>query len=146
MAAVKDVMLLVRMPPELKGSFQGLCKARGVSVSSELRRFMADQVSGAATGMTTEDKAPKAKKTISSKKPSVVKNRESSRCNDTGDMFDVEYEKPSHLRVSVARDKVVVRQPKVVNDTVAAKLVPSLDNINAINAQVNPIKRKKRKK
>jgi hypothetical protein len=51
-----ETTLLIKLPPELKASFQGLCKFRGVSVSAELRRFMADEVSKTASGMTTADK------------------------------------------------------------------------------------------
>jgi hypothetical protein len=51
-----ETTLLIKLPPELKASFQGLCKFRGVSVSSELRRFMADEVAKTADGMTTKDK------------------------------------------------------------------------------------------
>ncbi len=51
-----ETTLLIKLPPELKASFQGLCKFRGVSVSAELRRFMADEVAKTADGMTTKDK------------------------------------------------------------------------------------------
>ena len=54
-----ETTLLIKLPPELKASFQGLCKFRGVSVSEELRRFMADEVSKTARGMTTVDKPDK---------------------------------------------------------------------------------------
>lgn len=85
--------LLIKLPPELKGSFQGLCKARGVSMNEELRRFMADEVASSATGMTTVDK-PKVKKMPrvqkELEKSDDIKNRGSSRCNDTVDMFDDE--------------------------------------------------------
>lgn len=50
-----ETTLLIKLPPELKASFQGLCKFRGVSVSAELRRFMADEVAKTAHGMTTTD-------------------------------------------------------------------------------------------
>lgn len=50
-----ETTLLIKLPPELKASFQGLCKFRGVSVSAELRRFMADEVAKTADGMTTRD-------------------------------------------------------------------------------------------
>lgn len=53
-----ETTLVIRLPSDLKGSFQGLCKARGVSVSEELRRFMADSIADAATGMTTTDRKP----------------------------------------------------------------------------------------
>lgn len=56
-----ETTLLIKLPPELKASFQGLCKFRGVSVSAELRRFMADEVASTAHGMTTKDK-PQPKK------------------------------------------------------------------------------------
>ena len=52
-----ETTLLIKLPPELKASFQGLCKFRGVSVSAELRRFMADEVASTAHGMTTKDKS-----------------------------------------------------------------------------------------
>lgn len=51
-----ETTLLIKLPPELKASFQGLCKFRGVAVSVELRRFMADEVARTAEGMTTYDK------------------------------------------------------------------------------------------
>lgn len=50
-----ETSLLIKLPPELKASFQGLCKFRNVSVSAELRRFMADEVAKTARGMTTKD-------------------------------------------------------------------------------------------
>lgn len=52
---MSETTLLIKLPPELKASFQGLCKFRGVSVSAELRRFMADEVASTAHGMTTKD-------------------------------------------------------------------------------------------
>lgn len=55
-----ETTLLIKLPPELKASFQGLCKFRGVSVSAELRRFMADEVMKTADGMTTKDKPKNA--------------------------------------------------------------------------------------
>lgn len=55
MSKQDETTLLIKLPPELKASFQGLCKFRGVSVSAELRRFMADEVAGTAHGMTTAD-------------------------------------------------------------------------------------------
>lgn len=51
-----ETTLLIKLPPELKASFQGLCKFRSVSVSAELRRFMADEVARTAHGMTTKNK------------------------------------------------------------------------------------------
>lgn len=54
--ATNDTTLLIKLPSELKGSFQGLCKARAVNVSEELRRFMADEVASAAMGMRSFDR------------------------------------------------------------------------------------------
>ncbi len=72
-----ETTLLIKLPPELKASFQGLCKFRGVSVSAELRRFMADEVANTAHGMTTSDKSlPKkpshARVPIPTSTPAVV--------------------------------------------------------------------------
>ena len=72
-----ETTLLIKLPPELKASFQGLCKFRGVSVSAELRRFMADEVANTAHGMTTRDKSlPKkpshARVPIPTSTPAVV--------------------------------------------------------------------------
>ena len=49
-----ETTLLIKLPPELKAAFQGLCKARGVPVSAELRRFMADELANTVKGMTTK--------------------------------------------------------------------------------------------
>jgi hypothetical protein len=49
-----ETTLLIKLPPELKAAFQGLCKARRVSVSAELRRFMADELASTVKGMTTK--------------------------------------------------------------------------------------------
>ena len=71
-----ETTLLIKLPPELKASFQGLCKFRGVAVSAELRRFMADEVARTAEGMTTYDKplnAAHARTII----PKVVSTRKS---------------------------------------------------------------------
>lgn len=54
MTKANETTLLIKLPPELKASFQGLCKFRGVAVSAELRRFMADEVMNTAKGMTTK--------------------------------------------------------------------------------------------
>lgn len=89
--------LLLRLPIDLKGSFQGLCNARGVSVSEELRRFMADEVARAALGMTTNDRP--RNKTIAKKIPVVKASVKQSsapvankapKCDRTEDMFENE--------------------------------------------------------
>lgn len=71
-----ETTLLIKLPPELKASFQGLCKFRDVSVSAELRRFMADEVAKTAKGMTTDDKPLNAVQ-APSVTPKVVSSRKS---------------------------------------------------------------------
>lgn len=89
--------LLLRLPVDLKGSFQGLCNARGVSVSEELRRFMADEVASAALGMTTNDrprnkavakKIPVVKASV--KQSSAPVANKAQKCDRTEDMFENE--------------------------------------------------------
>ena len=64
MTKPNETTLLIKLPPELKASFQGLCKFRGVAVSAELRRFMADEVFKTAEGMTSNDKPQKLPQSI----------------------------------------------------------------------------------
>ena len=71
-----ETTLLIKLPPELKASFQGLCKFRDVAVSVELRRFMADEVARTAQGMTTHDKPLNAVQTRAIV-PKVVSTRKS---------------------------------------------------------------------
>lgn len=123
-----ETTLVIRLPSDLKGSFQGLCKARGVTVSEELRRFIADTVSNAATGMTTRDRQPSSNVT---KKAVSDKNRGSSRCDSTSDMFadnDKTLSQPhtSHLsskRVSVGND--------VLYDATGARIRQPSNGINS---------------
>jgi hypothetical protein len=51
---IEETTLLFKLPPDLKISFQGLCKHRGVSVSEELRRFMIEQVSGSSQSVASK--------------------------------------------------------------------------------------------
>lgn len=79
-----ETTLLIKLPPELKASFQGLCKFRGVSVSAELRRFMADEVAKTAHGMTTTDNPkPSHTRVIP---PKVVTTRKSYKDAVQGDL------------------------------------------------------------
>ena len=112
-----ETTLLIKLPPELKASFQGLCKFRGVSVSAELRRFMADEVSKTAEGMTTNSK------------------------------LDVSVsEKPSHARVPIPTSTSAVVPKKSFKDAVQAELVLPSATQSAINASNSRKKAKKRKK
>ena len=74
-----ETTLLIKLPPELKASFQGLCKFRGVSVSAELRRFMADEVAKTADGMTTRDNQNLSNQPPSSKRlPKHIKSHKNA--------------------------------------------------------------------
>lgn len=79
--------LLIKVSPEMKGAFQGLCKARGVSVSAELRRFMADQLT-MATGNQGSRKSVDDPRFSSAKRPNAkaVPKRDSK----TPDLFGSE--------------------------------------------------------
>lgn len=112
-----ETTLLIKLPPELKASFQGLCKFRGVSVSAELRRFMADEVSKTAEGMTTNSK------------PVVSVS-----------------EKPSHARVALSRPAKVLSPINSFKDAVQADLDLSDTASSSINAASRRKKKKTRKK
>lgn len=81
--------LLVKMPPELKDSFQALCKSRGAYMADELRWFMANEVIKATTGMSASDiERVRRTPTVTTKETSGSIDRSSSRCTDTADLFD----------------------------------------------------------
>ena len=90
----QDTQLLIRVPKDLKGAFEGLCKSRGVKVSEALRAFMASEVLQSATGVKTgEGKTPQKRTTA---KPSHPKGAPQAsepsalgeKCPDTMDLFD----------------------------------------------------------
>lgn len=88
--------LLIKLPVGLKSSFAGLCSGRGVSVSEELRRFMADELVRAVSDMASKDRitnSPTSKKipvVRASKKRSkaAVADNNDKKCDSTADMFD----------------------------------------------------------
>lgn len=57
-----NAQLLIRLPADLKGAFDGLCKARGVGVSDEIRRLMSDEVQKSLKGLTTSERMPVTKR------------------------------------------------------------------------------------
>ena len=90
----QDTQLLIRVPKDLKGAFEGLCKSRGVKVSEALRSFMAAEVLQSATDVKTgEGKTPPKRTTA---KPSHPKGAPQAsepsslgeKCPDTMDLFD----------------------------------------------------------
>jgi len=111
-----ETTLLIKLPSDLKISFQGLCKSRGVSVSAELRRFMIDQVTGVSYATTIKNKPIQ--------KPS---------------------EKPSHARVTVKESNPVSLQQKSYKDAIQGDLELSDAAKSAMNAS-NSRNKKKRKK
>lgn len=143
--------LLLRLPVELKGSFQGLCNARGVSVSEELRRFMADEVASAAMGMTTKDRPsakPVAKKIpvvrASKSKASVKKQGNPTKCDKTDDMFVSQSPKTSQkAHIDALYEKQVGKTRRTPKTATQGKFKLSGDVMAGINARD---KRKKEKK
>lgn len=110
--------LLIKVSPEMKGAFQGLCKARGVSVSAELRRFMADQLTAATGNMgsrkSVDDPRFSAAKSVktSAKRPNAkaVPKRDSK----TPDLFGSETPQ-SARKATVKPSKVGTHRNSVRN-------------------------------
>lgn len=103
-----ETTLLIKLPPELKASFQGLCKFRGVSVSAELRRFMADEVSRTADGMTTKDNIKPDKPSharVSLPKPDKVVTHRKSYKNAIQADLELNDAVSSAINAKAARDK-----------------------------------------
>ena len=146
----KDVMLPIRMPSELKDLFQILCKSRNATASSEIRRLMAEEVASAAMDISLANtrspkrKAPLPKKPTNSIQPKV-ENRGSSRCDDTGDLFDESSEKPSHERVTLSNYNNMVLPQKEVISMSGVKIELSSTAKSAINASSARNKTKTRK-
>ena len=97
-----ETTLLIKLPPELKASFQGLCKFRGVSVSAELRRFMADEVANTAHGMTTTDNSEPSHARVTL--PKVVPTRKSYKDAIQADL-ELTDAKTSAINAANARKK-----------------------------------------
>lgn len=110
--------LLIKVSPEMKGAFQGLCKARGVSVSAELRRFMADQLNDATGNMGTPKEiddprsvTPKRIKTTR-KAPTSPSSATSvpKRDSQTPDLFDLKT--PQNARRATVKPSKVGKHKK----------------------------------
>ncbi len=90
----QDTQLLIRVPKDLKGAFEGLCKSRGVKVSEALRAFMASEVLQSATGVKTgEGKIPQKRTTAKAEHPKGTPQASEpsslvEKCPDTMDLFD----------------------------------------------------------
>lgn len=96
----QDTQLLIRVPGDLKGAYEGLCRSRGIKVSAALREFMVSEVLQAAA--TANIKAIPQKPPVSATKKRTTakpKNTTSTpqapepcsldeKCKNTIDMFD----------------------------------------------------------
>lgn len=142
--------LLIKLPVGLKSSFAGLCSARGVSVSEELRRFMADEIVSAVSGMATKDRTredvpPKATQAVKkmTRQTKAKSDDQPTRCDETNDMFDdpSELARREQIRASIEakRDKRL-QTPK--NVTQGKLKLPDV----VMNGIQNKDKRKKTKK
>lgn len=94
---IHDVMMPIRLPSDLKGLFDGLCKSRGVSVSSEVRRLMAEEVLTSTLSQVDGIEfmpKPKPIKTIRKPRtktpstPATADKTVTPRCDKTPDFFD----------------------------------------------------------
>lgn len=142
--------LLIKLPVGLKSSFAGLCSARGLSVSEELRRFMADELMGAVSGMATQDRAkvnapaktiPVVKKATRQTKAKA--NDQPTRCDDTDDMFDDPSELARRERIRANVDAKTDKRLKTAKNATQGKFRLSDDVMAGIHAKD---KRKKTKK
>lgn len=142
--------LLIKLPVGLKSSFAGLCSARGVSVSEELRRFMADEIVRAVSGMATQDRTkedvpPKATQPVKkmTRQTKAKADDQPTRCDETNDMFDdpSELARREQIRASIdaKRDK---RLQTAKNVTQGKLKLPDV----VMNGIQNKDKRKKTKK
>lgn len=135
--------LLIKLPAGLKSSFAGLCKARDVSVSEELRRFMADEIVSAVSGMATQDRTredvpPKAAQAVKKmvKQSKVKAHDQPTRCGDTNDMFDdsSEVARREQIRANIeAKKQKRIQAPQ--KNAVAGKFKLSDDVMNGIHAK-----------
>lgn len=144
--------LLIKLPVGLKSSFAGLCSGRGVSVSEELRRFMADELVSAVSDMASKDRitnSPTPKKipvVRASKKRSkaAVTDNNDKKCDSTADMFDDQNDVSPQKR---AIDSFNAKQADIARQTAKnateGKLRLSDDVMKGIHAKD---KRKKTKK
>lgn len=83
-----NTQLLIRLPVDLKGAFEGLCKARGVGVSDEIRRLMSDEVQKSLKGLTTSDRTQVTKTTPPTHRKAPLPVPSVERCTDTLEMFE----------------------------------------------------------
>lgn len=142
--------LLIKLPVGLKSSFAGLCSARGVSVSEELRRFMADELVGAVSSMATHDRTrenvpPKETQPVkkTTKQTKAKADDQPTRCDETNDMFDdpSELARREQIRADIdAKTDKRLNPPKNVSQ---GKMRLSDGVMNGIQ---NKDKRKKTKK
>jgi hypothetical protein len=86
MSEYYDARLQLKLTEELKCSYAGLCKARGVTVSEKLREFMAKELADALQG----ERQVKAVHAAGVKKTDHPQVEKPIKCKNTDDMFDDE--------------------------------------------------------
>lgn len=84
MSEYYDARLQLKLTEELKCSYAGLCKARGVTVSEKLREFMTQELAEALQ----DDRQFKAVHVVGVKKTEGRQAEKADKCEKTGDMFD----------------------------------------------------------
>lgn len=146
---VNDVMMPIRLPSDLKGAFDGLCKARGVSVASEVRRLMAQEVLNTTLEqIAPEYSAPKSKPTRTARKVKTAETSETSvtaRCDKTPDFFGTAETSQNASREGVSKDRLPTPTGTLKNAKNGNEGLPDLA-ISAMNARKNRKKAKKRKR
>lgn len=84
MEQVYTSRLVVRTTDELKGAYLGLCKARGVTASDEVRAFMVRELESALRAKTRDKPMNKA----TSAKTDRLQGEKVEKCANTVDMFN----------------------------------------------------------
>lgn len=75
--------LTVRTTVDLKGAYLGLCRARGVVASDEIRAFMVRELAEAVQ----DKQSKKAIQNAARKEAEGHKQEKTKKCADTADMF-----------------------------------------------------------
>ena len=97
--------MLIRLPVDLKGAFEGLCKARGVGVSDEIRRLMFDELQKSLKGLNPIERSVVPKTTPKTHRKAVIPRSSDERCGDTIEMFEA----PKTPQKSQNKSDVVTR-------------------------------------
>lgn len=86
MSEYYDARLQLKLTEELKCSYAGLCKARGVTVSEKLREFMAQELAEALK----DERQFKAAHVVGVKKTDRPQAKNAEKCKNTADIFSAD--------------------------------------------------------